>query len=102
MSKAKQKLSAYLGKSNELLVKTSEELKEAGIENLNLKADRTLIAEAYNFLLDSVEDKLNTVMQGTSEGSLWLEGEGFKPISQASTDAELVDLLTEYVLDELE
>jgi len=105
MSKRMQKLRSYLDKSNELLLTTSEELKAAQIMNTSLKAERTVMIEAYNYLLVAVRQELDNLAKNKGldvDGAKWLDSKGFKRIVQSSSSANLIDLLTDYMMDENE
>ena len=98
MSRTNQKLKQYNVTANKLLLDTAEALKLAQADNATLRGERALMLEAYNHAVKTIVHKLEEVI-GHGEGKKWCEEQGLKLIQQPDANINLVDLLTDYVID---
>ena len=79
-----------------MLQSTTERLKDTQAKVVELKAQRALLIEGYNYLLKATKQEIER--HGESS-EVWCKAKGVKPFEMADMNANVIDLLTEYIID---
>lgn len=87
------------------IIKLSEAQQEKFIELndkvLEMKIERTLLIDAYNYLLTVATKKVEQE-SSKDEANIWLEERGFVQIQRSKEESILIELMQEYLEDAIE
>lgn len=90
------RLRGYLVESVKLLEIQQEKLLETNDKLVELKLERSLLVEAYNYLLVAAKDKVGE-LQSPDEAMIYFDEIGFQEIEVEMDDSMLLDLMQTYV-----
>ena len=92
------RLRGYLEETVKLVEVQQEKLVETNDKVVELKLERTLLIDAYNYLLTTAKAKVAELLS-KDESLIYFEEIGFEAIDIESDDSMLIELMQTYVAE---